>query len=244
MKRFLTSLAALAVALGALTQCKPYDDSWIREELDGLKAQVANLQKSVDALDAYRTLLDKSRLISEVRDHGDGTFTIYFADGTAPVTLDAGKGDPGKDGVTPDFKIQDGNWYVSYDGGATWAQLGSASGGDDFFKSVSLEGDYLVLALIDGTRVRINLKGGQGGSGDDEPSGATPRDYWPGNWVIGPAGYQFDVEIVESGDGFALIWNTDVRIPLEYETATGNLLLKMTENRWIGASADEDTTTT
>ena len=241
MKRFLTSLAALAVALGALTQCKPYDDSWIREELDGLKAQVANLQKSVDALDAYRTLLDKSRLISEVRDHGDGTFTIYFADGTAPVTLDAGKGDPGKDGVTPDFKIQDGNWYVSYDGGATWAQLGSASGGDDFFKSVSLEGDYLVLVLIDGTRVRINLKGGQGGSGDDEPSGATPRDYWPGNWVIGPAGYQFDVEIVESGDGFALVWNTDVRIPLEYETATGNLLLKMTENRWIGASADGDT---
>ena len=87
MKRFLTVLTALVVAVGALVQCKPYDDAWIKEELADLKAQVANLQSSVNALDAYKTLLDKSRLISEVKDHGNGTFTIYFADGTAPVTL-------------------------------------------------------------------------------------------------------------------------------------------------------------
>lgn len=234
-------MAALAAAMGLLVQCKPYDDAWIKEELTELKEQVANLRKSVDALDAYRTLLDKSRLISEVKDHGDGTFTIYFADGTPPVTLDAGRGEPGQDGVTPDFKIADGNWYVSYDGGVTWNLLGSASGGDDFFKNVYLDGDYLVLVLIDGTQVKINLKGGQGGSqGGDEPSGATPRSYWSGDWVIGPAGFQFDVSIVESGSGFSLCWGTDVKIPLEYEEATGNLLLKMPENRWIGASADGD----
>ena len=73
MKRFLTVLTALVVAVGALVQCKPYDDAWIKEELADLKAQVANLQSSVNALDAYKTLLDKSRLISEVKDHGNGT---------------------------------------------------------------------------------------------------------------------------------------------------------------------------
>ena len=96
MKRFLTVLTALVVAVGALVQCKPYDDAWIKEELAELKAQVANLQNSVNALDAYKTLLDKSRLISEVKDHGNGTFTIYFADGTAPVTLIAGQGPKGE----------------------------------------------------------------------------------------------------------------------------------------------------
>lgn len=241
MKRILLAFAAFAVALGTLTQCKPYDDTWIKDELSALKAQVANLQNSVDALGAYKTLLDKSRLISEVKDHGDGTFTIYFADGTAPVTLDAGQGAPGKDGATPDFKIEEGNWYVSYDEGATWTLLGSASSGEAFFQNVSLEGDYLILVLIDGTQVKINLKGGQGGSGDDEPSEATPRSFWPGKWVLGPEGYQFNVEIVESGDNFTLVWNTDVKIPLEYEATTGNLLLKMPKSRWIGGSADGDT---
>ena len=242
MKRILFALASLTAAMGMLVQCQPYDDAWIKEELGELKAQVTNLRSSVDALNAYRTLLDKSRLISDVKDHGDGTFTIYFADGTAPVTLDAGRGEKGQDGVTPDFKIEEGNWYASYDGGATWTLLGSASSGDHFFKSVSLDGDYLILVLIDGTQVKINLKGGQGGSeGGDDPAGATPRSYWPGKWVIGPSGYQFDIEIEANGDSFVMIWNTVVRIPFEYEAATGNLLLKMPQNRWIGAASDGDT---
>lgn len=240
MRKNFIALATLLVAFGAFSACKPYDDAWIKEELETLKNQVSNLQKSVNALDAYKTLLDKGRLISEVQDHGDGTFTIYFADGTAPVTLDAGRGEKGNDGVTPDFKIEDGNWYVSYDQGKTWTLLGSASSGDNFFQSVYLEGDYLVLVLLDGTQVKINLKGGGGSSEGGGPSGVTPRDYWPGNWVIGPSGYQFDVTIVENGDGFNFCWGSDVKIPLEYDAATGNLLLKMTENRWIGASADAD----
>ena len=156
MKRFLTVLTALVVAVGALVQCKPYDDAWIKEELADLKAQVANLQSSVNALDAYKTLLDKSRLISEVKDHGNGTFTIYFADGTAPVTLIAGqgpKGEDGTDGVTPDFKIEDGDWYVTYDEGTTWTKIGSASSGETFFQNVTLDGDFLVLVLIDGMPV-------------------------------------------------------------------------------------------
>jgi hypothetical protein len=45
-------------------------------------------------------------------------------------------GSNGKDGVTPQLKIENGFWYVSYDNGATWTQLGQATGdkgdkGDD-----------------------------------------------------------------------------------------------------------------
>ena len=249
MKRFLTVLTVLAVALGTLVQCKPYDDAWIKEELAELKAQVANLQNSVNALDAYKTLLDKSRLISEVQDHGNGTFTIYFADGTAPVTLIAGqgaKGEDGEDGVTPDFKIEDGDWYVSYDGGASWNKVGSATSGDTFFQSVTLDGDILVLVLIDGTEVRINLKGGSGGGDDpggDEPGGDdTPKVTvadWLGNWKYDDT---WDVLLTESDGKVYLNWKDDngiyVQIPFTFEEETGHLLLLMPQYRGIGGNQE------
>ena len=235
MKRTLCSLAAMAAVLVSLVQCtvKPYDDSWIKDELADIRAQIGNLQKSITALDAYKTLLDKGRLISDVVDHGDGTFTVHFADGTAPVTLDAGRGEPGQDGATPDFKIEDGNWYVSYDEGKTWDEIGSASAGDHFFQNVSVEGDYLVLVLIDGTRVRINLKGGQGGSTDPEEGKAT-IDQWVGKWDQGED--DFTVTIIKAGGNNLSLNYEAISIPLEYDPETGNLLLKMPQNRFVGGS--------
>lgn len=37
-------------------------------------------------------------------------------------------GTNGKDGVTPKLKIEDGYWYVSYDNGVTWIEVGKATG--------------------------------------------------------------------------------------------------------------------
>ena len=37
-------------------------------------------------------------------------------------------GTNGKDGVTPQLKIENGYWYVSYDNGTTWIELGKAVG--------------------------------------------------------------------------------------------------------------------
>ena len=39
-------------------------------------------------------------------------------------------GADGKDGITPQLKIEDGYWLISYDNGATWTQLGKATGED------------------------------------------------------------------------------------------------------------------
>ena len=41
---------------------------------------------------------------------------------------DGQDGTNGKDGVTPLLKIENGYWFISYDNGATWAQLGKATG--------------------------------------------------------------------------------------------------------------------
>ena len=43
---------------------------------------------------------------------------------------DGKDGADGKDGITPQLKIEEGYWYISYDNGATWTQLGKATGAD------------------------------------------------------------------------------------------------------------------
>lgn len=86
-------------------------------------------------------------------------------------------GADGKDGVTPKFKIETGKWFVSYDEGLSWTELGQATGdpgkdgqdgangsdgqdgkdgadgqdGDSFFKSVTQDDMYVYLTMADGT---------------------------------------------------------------------------------------------
>lgn len=47
-----------------------------------------------------------------------------------PSGNDGADGKDGLDGVTPQFKIENDYWFVSYDDGKSWAQLGKATGED------------------------------------------------------------------------------------------------------------------
>ncbi|MBR3827000.1 MAG: leucine-rich repeat protein [Alistipes sp.] len=79
-------------------------------------------------------------------------------------------GKDGADGITPQLKIENGYWYVSYNNGTSWTQLGKATGedgldgangadgkdGDSFFQSVDTSNpDYIVFTLTDGTEIKI-----------------------------------------------------------------------------------------
>ena len=75
---------------------------------------------------------------------------------------DGQDGKPGNDGaagVTPTLKIEDGCWYVSYDGGKTWESesLGQATGdkGDSMFEEVTYDEDYVYLTMNDGQELQI-----------------------------------------------------------------------------------------
>lgn len=64
----------------------------------------------------------------------------------------------GQDGITPQLKIEtDGYWYISYDGGTTWTQLGKATGedGDSMFSGVTQDNDNVYLTLADGTVITL-----------------------------------------------------------------------------------------
>ena len=114
----------------------------------------------------------------------DGTDGKDGQDGTDGK--DGQDGADGKDGVTPQLKIEDGYWYISYDNGATWTQLGKATGedgkdgadgsngtngkdgqdGDSMFQSVSQDENYVYFTLADGTVIKIS----KGSESNDQPN--------------------------------------------------------------------------
>ena len=83
------------------------------------------------------------------------------------VRASANDGANGTDGITPKFKIEDGNWYISYDSEKTWELLGRAIGKDglagedrdSLFKKVYIEDGYVCFELNDesNTIIRIPL---------------------------------------------------------------------------------------
>ena len=75
-------------------------------------------------------------------------------------------GPDGKDAVAPKLQIKEGYWYISYDDGKTWENIGKAAGedgvdgadGDSFFKSVVETDDAVVMTLADGTVITLPKK--------------------------------------------------------------------------------------
>lgn len=105
------------------------------------------------------------------QDGSDGKDGIDGINGT-----DGAPGADGKDGITPQLKIEDDYWYVSYDGGENWTQVGKATGdagadgtdgkdgidgkdgvdGDTIFAEIdSSNADYVVFTLTDGTVIKL-----------------------------------------------------------------------------------------
>lgn len=82
------------------------------------------------------------------------------------IVVDGGKiqaeGTNGTNGTTPQFKIENDYWFVSYDNGTNWTQLGKATGedgvgSDSMFSGVDYETstDYIIFTLSNGTQIKL-----------------------------------------------------------------------------------------
>nr|MBE6191566.1 DUF1566 domain-containing protein [Rikenellaceae bacterium] len=101
------------------------------------------------------------------KDGADGEDGQDGANGNNGQNGQDGKdGKDGKDGITPQLKIENDYWYISYDNGISWKQLGKAIGatgatgakgekGDSFFLDVSQDDEYVHLTLANGTLISI-----------------------------------------------------------------------------------------
>lgn len=65
----------------------------------------------------------------------------------------------GQDGITPQLKIVDGYWYVSYDGGKNWESetLGQATGdkGYTMFDAVTYDADFVYITMAGGEKLTL-----------------------------------------------------------------------------------------
>ena len=64
--------------------------------------------------------------------------------------------DPDGGYVTPQFRVADGVWYVSYDNGNSWREISpAAEGEDDLFQNVTYDQNYVYITLADGSQFKI-----------------------------------------------------------------------------------------
>ena len=107
-------------------------------------------------------LINGEKVRASAIDGADGKDGVDGTDGIDGIN--------GKDGITPQFKIENNYWYISYDNGASWDMLGKATGsngldgidgtdGDSMFKRVYVENGYVCFELNDdvNTIIRIPL---------------------------------------------------------------------------------------
>ena len=78
-------------------------------------------------------------------------------------------GKDGADGIIPEFKIEEGNWWISYDNGVSWTMVGQATGDQGpqgpqgpsgsnsscLFTGVSWDSDYVYLDIVSGETLTI-----------------------------------------------------------------------------------------
>lgn len=147
----------------------------LEELYNTLSTNISSLQTIVEALQNDITI--------EKIDETESGYTIYFSNGKTvqindtfeqPVPQIGIKEYEGKyywtfngewltdgngekilaEATVPEFKIEDDFWYVSYDDGTNWIQLGTSMG-DSFFEEVREDDENVYFVLKDGTTITI-----------------------------------------------------------------------------------------
>lgn len=161
----------------------------LQDRVKKLEDQVKNVNTSISNLKELVNALDQKVKIESVEQTVDGWLIIFSSGKTVTVTnavclnvsvrkdtdgkyywtldgdwLKDEKGEKvpasGVDAIAPKLKIEGDYWYISYDGGAIWTQLGLAKGepgtpGDSLFQSVSGDESFWYFTLANGDIISI-----------------------------------------------------------------------------------------
>ena len=90
----------------------------------------------------------------------NGTWLLDESGNKVKTGTDGMDGANGKDGVTPQLKIENNLWFVSYDNGGSWKELGQATTevtGTGLFSNVVLSEEYVTFVLTDGNQFAVPL---------------------------------------------------------------------------------------
>ena len=135
------------------------------------------------------------------------------------------QGVAGADGITPKFKVENGEWYISLDNGNAWSYLGSAeqNSGKPMFNNIDTSNpDYVIFTLADGTEIKLARHDELSISFDSEDLIAMqPNSTYSIKYTISGANGNLKVEVLSSGN---------VRAKISDNTsATGTIVVKTGE---------------
>jgi Collagen triple helix repeat (20 copies). len=146
---FLSAAAALMLA----ASCTDLDD--VNSRIDKLETSVENLSGSVKTL---QDAVNNQVFVTKVEKLSDG-YTINFSDGTSATVKDGEKGETGAAGAAgPQGETgAAGPQGPQGETGPAGPQGEPGKDGDAYFKSVTIDGNKVVVILADENSTRIEL---------------------------------------------------------------------------------------
>ncbi len=153
-------------------------------DIENVLATVASLQEALEAKADKQSVLEVADKLAEFEQlladmdaaHVEDVESLNAALEAFKAELAAIKeamkeaGKDGVDGVTPQLKIEDNYWFVSYDNGATWTKLGKATGNDGANGEDGKDGE-------DGNDGEDGKDGEDGNDGEDGKDGVNADTY-------------------------------------------------------------------
>lgn len=238
------------------------DINSLKDRVEDYEAQV---QKLNDDMNIIRVLLDGNKTITSYSFDG-ANYTLTLSNGETltlnqgivganypSITIDeesgnwiiagvdSGKSAEAKDGddapYTPQFKIENENWCVSLDGGATWQNLGvkatGTASGTSPISGVAASDNSITITLSDGTPYTIPVV-------KDLVCEITEPELADGEvWYIGTGGATLKVRVnIQSGDIIRPIVPADweAEIVTDYSSLSGEQTLEVKVTPPSGAS--------
>ena len=207
----------LLISFFTISCSDKYDDTAIRNDISDLTNRVQNLEKlckdmntNISSLQTLVDALQQNDCITEITpimENGKEIgYTINFLNHN-PITIYHGKdgqnGSDGQNGITPQLKIENSYWYISYDQGKSWQQLDKATAGDVNIPQFKIENDYWYVSYNNGASWewlgKATGEDGENGTNANTPQLKIVDGYWYVSYDNGSSWEQLGKATGENG---------------------------------------------
>ena len=159
----------------------------------------------------------------------DGEFIVVDGQKIKAQGTDGNNGADGSDGVTPKLEIREGYWWISYDNGTNWTQLGKATGEDgkdaDSIK-ITQDENNVYFELADGTVITISKTGQSVDPNIIQFADENVRKLCVGMWdTNGDLELSYDEAATVTSLGTTFTGNSEIQIFNELKHFTGLTVL-------------------
>ena len=157
-------LFIIITAILSAVSCANLDEVWEElreheERIERLETECRRLSSNIDAVQTVLEAIQKNdyaTAVTKIMEDGvEVGYSITFAQsGTIEVYNRNDKY------ATPQFRVADGVWFVSFDEGHTWMEFGGFEEDEEYFTEVTYDDDNVYFTLTDGTVLTVPYQEG------------------------------------------------------------------------------------